>query len=196
MTKYRLIFTDGSTEIVDVFGPFTAWLTGKSRARAKKTYLLNIEEIHGSSVTQKPEDVWREAELFLRKHGYIIDKDKFTDFFPSWIWMVQREYLDEGKFREAVAFVIHEAVECEELKRIVGYWIWPRDYDLKCLQLKDIIEYKKCMDKHVDAHLKAEEMEKLYLSTFPVETKGSLTPQLLILERVSVPGPEVKRARV
>jgi hypothetical protein len=78
MTKYRLIFTDGSTEVVDVFGPFTAWLTGKSRARAKKTYLLNIEQIRGS----------------------------------------------------------------------------------------------------------------------PVETKGSLSPQLLILERVSVPGPEVRRARV
>jgi hypothetical protein len=111
------------------------------------------------------EDVWKEAERFLRKHGYMISKDKFTDFFPSWMWMVEREYLDEGKFREAVAFVIHECVECEELKRIVGYWIYPRDYDLKCLRLKDIMEYKKCMDKHMDAHLKAEEMEKLYLST-------------------------------
>jgi hypothetical protein len=111
------------------------------------------------------EDVWKEAERFLRKHGYAMSKDKFTDFFPSWMWMVEREYLDKGKFREAVAFVIHEVVECEELKRIVGYWIYPRDYDLKCLRLKDITEYKKCMDKHMDAHLKAEEMEKLYLST-------------------------------
>jgi hypothetical protein len=78
MTKYRLIFMDGSTEVVDVSTLFIAWLAGKVKARAKKTYLLNIEEIRGS----------------------------------------------------------------------------------------------------------------------PVETKGSLTPQLLILEKVSVPGPEVRRARV
>jgi DNA-directed RNA polymerase subunit RPC12/RpoP len=115
-------------------------------------------------VVAPAENVWREAERFLRKHGYTISKDKFTEFFPSWILIVER-YLDKGKFREAVAFIIHEAVECEELKRVVGYWIYPRDYDLQCLRLKDVWEFKKCMDKHVEAHDKAEEMEKLYLST-------------------------------
>jgi len=113
--------------------------------------------------TKKPEDVWQEAELFLRKHGYTISQYIFTSFFPSWRWWVQRGYLDKGKFKEAVAFIIHEAVECEELKRVVGYWIYPRDYDLKCLRLRDINEYKKCMDKHMEAHSKAEKMEKLYL---------------------------------
>lgn len=49
MAKYRLIFADGSTETVDVYGPFTAWVAGKSKARAKKTYLLNIERIESSS---------------------------------------------------------------------------------------------------------------------------------------------------
>ena len=44
LKKFRLIFTDGSTEIV-ASDSRQAWVTGKLRAAEKGTYLANIEEI-------------------------------------------------------------------------------------------------------------------------------------------------------
>ncbi len=48
MAKYRVVFDDGSVEVVDVFGPFTARVVGRFMARAKGTRLLNVEEVQGS----------------------------------------------------------------------------------------------------------------------------------------------------
>ena len=42
--KWRLIFTDGSTETIGG-GFWVAYISGKVRARAKGTYLLNIEPL-------------------------------------------------------------------------------------------------------------------------------------------------------
>jgi len=43
--KFKLIFTDGTTEEVDAIGLTIAWIKGKIRAAEKKTYLLKIEEV-------------------------------------------------------------------------------------------------------------------------------------------------------
>lgn len=53
MAKFRILFTDGSTEVVDVPGLISAWIFGKIRAWEKKTYLLKVEEIRGSPVEIK-----------------------------------------------------------------------------------------------------------------------------------------------
>jgi len=44
LARWELKFMDGSSEIADLpGGTWFAWLIGRARARAKKTYLLNIE---------------------------------------------------------------------------------------------------------------------------------------------------------
>jgi hypothetical protein len=46
MTEWRLIFTDGSTEKLETdAGRVVVWIKGKIRARAKGTFLLNVEEV-------------------------------------------------------------------------------------------------------------------------------------------------------
>ena len=42
--KWKLIFMDGSTEIVDIpGGKWLAWFVGRVKAREKETYLLRVE---------------------------------------------------------------------------------------------------------------------------------------------------------
>jgi len=43
--KFRLIFTDGTSEEVDATGLTVAWIKGKIRAAEKRTYLLKVETV-------------------------------------------------------------------------------------------------------------------------------------------------------
>jgi hypothetical protein len=43
--KWKLLFTDGTTEEVEAVGPVTAWIKGKIWARERGTWLLKIEEV-------------------------------------------------------------------------------------------------------------------------------------------------------
>lgn len=48
--KFRLVFTDGTSEEVGATGPTVAWIKGKIRAVEKRTYLMKVEEV-GSKTT-------------------------------------------------------------------------------------------------------------------------------------------------
>ena len=43
--KFRLTFTDGTTEVVEAVGLAVAWVKGRLRAAEKRTYLLKVEEV-------------------------------------------------------------------------------------------------------------------------------------------------------
>jgi len=48
LQKYKLIFTDGTTEPIEAVGLWLAWFKGKLRAAEKGTVLLRVEEVYGS----------------------------------------------------------------------------------------------------------------------------------------------------
>jgi len=150
---------DGSTEVVDVFGPFTAWLSGKVRARAKKTYLLNVEEIrgsHGHLVLKKP------VRLYCPKCGY-------EKIITTWI---DATSIADTSYKLAKERRELECPKCGTPLLSEPCILYPHGWEV----LKEITEE---------------------IRGSPVETKGSsFYSQLLIEERVSVPGPEVRRARV
>ena len=67
--------------------------------------------------------VWREAEARLRRHGYTaITLSVLNDVLPEWTTVVE-EY---PSFEDKVRYVVHEAIEIEEVYRRLGRWIEPR----------------------------------------------------------------------
>jgi len=45
MRKYKLLFTDGTSETIEMaLGVYVAWLKGKVKAREKGTYLMDVIE--------------------------------------------------------------------------------------------------------------------------------------------------------
>ena len=44
VTRWKLLFMDGTTEEVEAIGLVMAWIKGKIWAREKKTWLLKVEE--------------------------------------------------------------------------------------------------------------------------------------------------------
>jgi len=46
--KFKLIFTDGTTETIEAIGLWLAWFKGKLRAAEKGTVLLKVEEVYES----------------------------------------------------------------------------------------------------------------------------------------------------
>ena len=45
VARWKLLFTDGTTEEVEAVGLVVAWIKGKIWAREKKTWLLKVEEM-------------------------------------------------------------------------------------------------------------------------------------------------------
>jgi len=43
--KWRQIFGDGSTDTIEGFGVWVAYISGRIKARERGTYLLNIEPL-------------------------------------------------------------------------------------------------------------------------------------------------------
>jgi DNA-directed RNA polymerase subunit RPC12/RpoP len=84
----------------------------------------SYEGINWSEVMREFDAVWAEAEKQLRKHGYTITKEQFLKLYEPWL----ADILEIESFQDKVLFVVHEAVEAEEVKRLAGRWVLPRDY--------------------------------------------------------------------
>jgi len=67
--------------------------------------------------------IWTRAERFLRQHGYSLTREKLEEIFPDWTI----EAAGYKTFKDRVAFVIHEAVEIEEVSRVARRLISPRE---------------------------------------------------------------------
>jgi len=48
LQKFKLIFTDGTTETIEAIGLWLAWFKGKLKAVEKGTILLKVEEVYES----------------------------------------------------------------------------------------------------------------------------------------------------
>jgi len=91
-------------------------------------------------------------EAFLRKHGYQITREQFEHVIPiTHSFQATRE-----TFHTSVAFYIHEAVEIEEISKIIG-------------RFPSAWEHAPLVAEYPETHLKAHEMYKLYLQEKGVE---------------------------
>jgi len=84
----------------------------------------SYEGINWSEVMREFDAVWAEAEKQLRKYGYTITKEQFLKLYEPWL----ADILEIESFQDRVLFVVHEAVEAEEVKKLAGRWVLPRDY--------------------------------------------------------------------
>jgi hypothetical protein len=96
---------------------------------AKERFIKGVsgssyEGINWSEVMREFDAVWAEAEKQLRKYGYTITKEQFLKLYEPWL----AEIFEIESFQDRVLFVVHEAVETEEVKKLAGRWIHPRDY--------------------------------------------------------------------
>jgi len=66
--------------------------------------------------------IWTEAERFLREHDYTITRADLEQIIPDW----SIEAAGYPTFRERVGYVIHEAVEIEEVSLVARRLIDPR----------------------------------------------------------------------
>lgn len=66
--------------------------------------------------------IWVEAESFLREHRYTITREDLEQIIPDW----GVEAAGYKTFKERVAYVIHEAVEIEEVSLVARRLIDPR----------------------------------------------------------------------
>ncbi len=67
--------------------------------------------------------IWNTAEVFLREHGYTITREEFESIIPAW----DLEAVDYKTLKERVGYVIHEAVEIEEVRKMAGRLVSPRE---------------------------------------------------------------------
>jgi len=88
--------------------------------------------------------LWAAAEKFLRAHGYTLTRAELENIIPDW----GLEALKYASFKEKVGYVIHEAVEVEEVKRAARRLIDPR-------MAPEPVRLR--------AHDKAEEMQKEWM---------------------------------
>jgi len=66
--------------------------------------------------------IWTEAEHFLREHRYTITRADLEEILPDW----SIEAAGYPTFKERVGYVIHEAVEIEEVSLVARRLIDPR----------------------------------------------------------------------
>jgi len=118
----------------------------------------------GPTTNVTPEELWSQAREFLRKHGYKITREEFER--PRQLrGLLEGITADmEEKTPGTVGFIIHEAVETEEIFKETGEYTPP---------------WKTPNDVLKRAHEKA---EKMYLTYF--EEKGvPLPPAMKELKR-------------
>jgi len=94
--------------------------------------------------------IWNEAKKHLRKCDYKITLKQLENVMPD-IEILETE---PTTFKGKVRLLIHEAVECEEVKRKTGKWMNPRDY------YDEIMLKEKRME--IKPHVKAERIERKY----------------------------------
>lgn len=114
-----------------------------------------------SNLAEEYNKIWKAAEEQLRKHGYSITLEQFENIFGSFSDMVA----DYENFQDKVMLVVHEAVEAEEVKKITGKWILPRDYyDEIGVKTGKVV---------VEPHLIAEKIAPIEHRTFELAKKPS-----------------------
>jgi len=110
----------------------------------------------GPTTNVTPEELWSQAREFLRKHGYEITREEFEK--PKQLRGLLEGFTAgmEEKSPGTVGYIIHEAVETEEIFEETGKYTPPWETP------DDVLER---------AH---EEAEKMYLTYF--EEKGEPLP--------------------
>jgi hypothetical protein len=102
--------------------------------------------------------IWKSAEEDLRRHGYTITLEQFENIFGSFSDLVA----DYEDFQDKVMLVVHEAVEAEEVKKITGKWILPRDYYDEMYKVGKVV---------LEPHRKAEEIAPIEHRTLELMRK-------------------------
>jgi len=67
--------------------------------------------------------IWAEAERFLTAHRYTITREDLEQILPTW----GMEVAAYPTFKERVGYVIHEAIEIEEVSLVARRLISPRE---------------------------------------------------------------------
>jgi len=85
-----------------------------------------VPKIYPPRLTAEDLDtIWKVAESFLRENKYSITREEFEEIFPNWSTYLEEVDPKTGElfyktFKRKVGFVIHEAVEIEEVSWIKG----------------------------------------------------------------------------
>jgi len=111
------------------YKPFSSWTRqyekGFPRPK-KKPRIPKVPAVPPPVAWLTPEEqnrVWRRAESFLREHGYTLTREQLEEIIPDW----SAEAWEYKTFKERVAYVIHEAVEIEEVSRVARRLVSPRE---------------------------------------------------------------------
>ena len=81
------------------------------------------QELREKYESLRTNEAWKAAEKFLMKYGYTnITIDIMDMILPEWRTVIE----ESATFEEKVRYLVHEAVEIEEVYRALGTWIEPR----------------------------------------------------------------------